>query len=69
MDVVIAVLLDLQQQGELRKALGGERFQQKAVLLRKKKGPTKSQMMTQAVEKGVAHHDPALKWNERHTNG
>ena len=34
-DVVIAVLLDLQQQGELREALGGERFQQKAVLLRK----------------------------------
>lgn len=34
MDVVVAVLLDLQQQAELRQTLGGEGFQQKAVLLR-----------------------------------
>lgn len=32
-DVVVAVLLDLQQQAELRLTLGGEGFQQKAVLL------------------------------------
>lgn len=32
-DVIIAVLLDLKQQVELRLTLGGEGFQQKAVLL------------------------------------
>lgn len=32
-DVVIAVLLDLQQQAELGQTLGGEGFQQRAVLL------------------------------------
>ncbi len=34
-DVVVAVLLDLQQQAELGQTLGGEGFQQKAVLLHK----------------------------------
>lgn len=34
-DVVVAVLLDLQQQAELGQTLGGEGFQQKAVLLQK----------------------------------
>lgn len=34
MDVVITVLLDLQQKGELREALGGKSLQQWAVLLR-----------------------------------
>lgn len=41
-DVVVAVLLDLQQQAELRQTLGGEGFQQCAVLLHretKKMGP------------------------------
>lgn len=37
-DVVIAVLLDLQQQAELRLTLGGEGFQQKAVLLQEGQG-------------------------------
>ena len=32
-DVVVAVLLNLQQQAELRQTLRGEGFQQKAVLL------------------------------------
>lgn len=32
-DVVVAVLLNLQQQTEFRQTLGGEGFQQKAVLL------------------------------------
>ena len=32
-DVVVAVLLDLQQQAELRQTLGGEGLQQRAVLL------------------------------------
>lgn len=36
-DVVVAVLLDLQQQAELRQTLGGEGFQQEAVLLPGKK--------------------------------
>lgn len=35
MDVVVAVLLDLQQQAELGQTLGGEGFQQEAVLLQK----------------------------------
>lgn len=35
-DVVVAVLLDLQQEVELRQTLGGEGFQQKAVLLQRK---------------------------------
>lgn len=34
-DVVVAVLLDLQQQAELGQTLGGEGFQKKAVLLRR----------------------------------
>ena len=33
MDVVIAVLLDLEHQGDLRQALGGEGLQEGAVLL------------------------------------
>lgn len=33
MDVVIAVLLDLQQEAEFREALGGKSLQQLAVLL------------------------------------
>lgn len=36
-DVVVAVLLDLQQQTEFRQTLGGEGFQQKAVLLWRKR--------------------------------
>lgn len=36
-NVVVAVLLDLQQQAKLRQTLGGEGFQQKAVLLQKKR--------------------------------
>lgn len=35
-DVVVAVLLDLQQQAELGQTLGGEGFQQKAVLLQRR---------------------------------
>ena len=35
-DVVVAVLLDLQQQAELGQTLGGEGFQQQAVLLRRR---------------------------------
>lgn len=35
-DIVVAVLLDLQQEGELRQALGGEGLQQWAVLLQNK---------------------------------
>lgn len=34
MDVVITVLLDLQQEAELREALGGKSLQQWAVLLK-----------------------------------
>ncbi len=40
-DVVVAVLLDLQQQAELGQTLGGEGFQQKAVLLQKQGDDTK----------------------------
>lgn len=35
-DVVVAVLLDLHEQAELRLTLGGEGFQQNAVLLQEK---------------------------------
>lgn len=73
MDVVVAVLLDLQQQSDLRQALGGERFQQKAVLLRRRRwGHTQNpqKKMTRARKRyRVAHFDPALKRNEGHANG
>lgn len=47
MDVVVAILLDLQQEGDLRLTLGGEGVQERTVLLPNEEGRrVKSRVVT-----------------------